>query len=388
MIKKYLLSGLCVLLVGAGSMAYGEDMDITLKDNTANSGLTVKEPSGEVIARFRGDGNVGIGTSDPAELLSISGSNEDEVRIFGESSVPLLHFRNTTTTADWILKHDNNSFHIQKEIDDGNEIMTLTTGKKVGIGTVEPKSSLHVSGGCSTWQSCNGRGDFTIGNDEFGLSFGINTSPDQPNRFDPSNPIVVGGIATIWPTGGLQKLSIGNSTDGNILTIANGRVGIGTSDPKEALEVIGTIETGVISVLGGSDLAEPFFISDTGYIPDGSVLIIDDNNPGGLKLSVTEYDSRVAGIISGAGGLKPGISLSQKGITDKGRHVALAGRVYVKADATNNPIKPGDMLTSSNIPGHAMKASDRDKAFGSIIGKAMSSLPGGKGLVLTLVSLQ
>ena len=52
------------------------------------------------------------------------------------------------------------------------------------------------------------------------------------------------------------------------------------------------------------------------------------------------------------------------------------------------PIQPGDLLTTSDTPGHVMKVSDHDKAQGSIIGKAMSSLDKGKGLVLVLVSLQ
>ena len=38
--------------------------------------------------------------------------------------------------------------------------------------------------------------------------------------------------------------------------------------------------------------------------------------------------------------------------------------------------------------GHAMKADDRSRAFGATIGKAMTSLEEGQGLVLVLVNLQ
>ena len=48
-------------------------------------------------------------------------------------------------------------------------------------------------------------------------------------------------------------------------------------------------------------------------------------------------------------------------------------------------IKPGDLLTTSEVPGHAMKATDRERWDGAIIGKAMSSLESGEGLVLVLV---
>ena len=46
------------------------------------------------------------------------------------------------------------------------------------------------------------------------------------------------------------------------------------------------------------------------------------------------------------------------------------------------------MLTTSDIPGHAMKVDNFDRANGSVIGKAMSPLKSGRGLVLVLVSLK
>lgn len=45
-------------------------------------------------------------------------------------------------------------------------------------------------------------------------------------------------------------------------------------------------------------------------------------------------------------------------------------------------------MTTSETPGHAMKASDRDRAYGAVIGKAMSELNEETGLVLVLVNLQ
>ena len=68
--------------------------------------------------------------------------------------------------------------------------------------------------------------------------------------------------------------------------------------------------------------------------------------------------------------------------------IALSGRVWVKCDASTGPIGPGDMLTTANRPGHAMKAQDHARATGATIGKAISSLKEGQGLVLVLVSLQ
>jgi hypothetical protein len=62
--------------------------------------------------------------------------------------------------------------------------------------------------------------------------------------------------------------------------------------------------------------------------------------------------------------------------------------VYVNADAGFGPITPGDLLTTSDTPGHAMKVADPGRAQGAILGKAMTALTEGRGMVLVLVSLQ
>jgi hypothetical protein len=150
----------------------------------------------------------------------------------------------------------------------------------------------------------------------------------------------------------------------------------------------GKVATKSLQILGGSDVAEPFDTGVNDAIEPGSVMVIDALSAGKLALSATAYDGRVAGIVSGAGGVKPGITLQQSGILEGKSLVAIAGRVYCKADARSEPIEPGDLLTTSNIPGHAMKATDRDRSRGAIIGKAMSGLKQGTGLVLVLVNLQ
>lgn len=169
----------------------------------------------------------------------------------------------------------------------------------------------------------------------------------------------------------------------------DGDVAIGTNSSSTAkLAVAGRTRTNVLEITGGMDLAEPFEMSHAEALEPGSVVIIDEDNPGKLKLSSEPYDKRVAGVVSGAGGVNPGLTLKQEGLMENGQNVALSGRVYVKASASNGSIKPGDMLTTSSLEGHAMKATDKELSHGAIIGKAMSSLEAGEGLVLVLVNLQ
>jgi hypothetical protein len=109
---------------------------------------------------------------------------------------------------------------------------------------------------------------------------------------------------------------------------------------------------------------------------------------GKLCQSTEAYDKRVAGVISGAGGYKPGIVLGRDPSNGKAMPIALSGKVYCKADAGQAPIHVGDLLTTSDIPGYAMKATDPIKAFGAVIGKALRPLEKGQGLIPILVALQ
>lgn len=150
------------------------------------------------------------------------------------------------------------------------------------------------------------------------------------------------------------------------------------------------IATDVLEINGGSDLSEQFDVRATGGSPaPGMVVSIDPSQPGKLVVADQAYDCKVAGIISGAGDVRPGMLMGQDGSIADGAHpVALTGRVYCLVDASKGAIQPGDLLTSSGTPGHAMKVTDAARANGAILGKAMTSLSEGKGLVLVLVSLQ
>ena len=139
-------------------------------------------------------------------------------------------------------------------------------------------------------------------------------------------------------------------------------------------------------VLQNADCAEYFDIGESENVKPGTVMVIDEE--GKLRQSQKAYDKRVAGVLSGAGDFKPAITLDKKNTLDHRLPVALVGKVYCQADAAFSSIEVGDLLTTSPTAGHAMKASDPFKAFGAVIGKALTCLPSGQGLIPILVALQ
>jgi hypothetical protein len=149
---------------------------------------------------------------------------------------------------------------------------------------------------------------------------------------------------------------------------------------------------GVLTVNGdiqlpGADCAEQFNSAGEQSIEPGMVVVIDEES-GGLRVSSSEYDCKVAGVVAGAGVFRPGILLDSSPSEGYRLKVSLMGKVYCKADARQAAIQVGDLLTSSDNPGHAMRATDREKAFGAVIGKALGALPSGEGLIPILLALQ
>jgi hypothetical protein len=71
-----------------------------------------------------------------------------------------------------------------------------------------------------------------------------------------------------------------------------------------------------------------------------------------------------------------------------GRMATLGAYAHCKVDADIAPIQAGDLLTTSTTKGHAQKVTDKSKALGAVIGKALMPLKKGKGKIPILVMMQ
>ena len=140
-------------------------------------------------------------------------------------------------------------------------------------------------------------------------------------------------------------------------------------------------------LLSGADCAEHFDTVDHVAAEPGTVMILDD--VGGLRVGDSDYDRRVVGVVSGAGTFRPAVVLDNRlgGDGDGRVPIALVGKVYCRVDGTRAPIGVGDLLTTSQTPGHAMKAEDPGRAFGAVLGKALAPC-NDRRLIPVLVTLQ
>lgn len=293
-------------------------------------------------------GKVGIGTNSPASKLTVFSSGygmehtDGSVRMgtyidsrggfIGSNSAHPMHFYSNNSAA----------------------VMTIGTSGSVGIGTTTPGAKLDIAS--------------QVGQDA------VRITGYQPYvTLNDSNASNAGAR--------IQNLG------GEIYMYPVSYVSGASTQTYVKINNAGNVSMTSCTIRGGADLAEPFAMSHDGVEP-GTVVVIDAAHPGKLKRSTCAYDKKVAGIVSGANGIKPGISMIQEDMLEAGENVALSGRVFVKADTSAGSIEPGDLLTTSSAAGRAMKAADHGQAQGAIIGKAMTGLTDGEGMVLVLVTLQ
>ena len=333
-------SGFNFGLIAGGKTAIGA------YSTTGNSALlgtatTAGTFNGNVVVQ--NGGNVGIGTSDTSSAKLVIDA--------GTGYLNPIYLK-SAYNHEWALGPNagpGTGFGIY-DYSAGATRLRVDNSGKVGIGTPDPQTALHVAspGQCEVSVESMDSGSHR---------WSLQSSSGQSDA---------GGAGSL------------NASFQIIDRTANAA--------RIIIYPNGTVSVPVLQITGGADVAEPFHMPDT--TPKGAVVVIDEENPGHLKISDHAYDSHVAGIVSGADGINPGLSLHQEGVLEGGQNVALSGRVKVLADASNGPIKPGDLLTTSHTPGHCMKVANSAAAQGAIVGKAMSSLKSGKGMVLVLVSLQ
>jgi hypothetical protein len=272
----------------------------------------------------------------------------------------------------------NSVLSVIKDDDSGSAVDVATNGKTsyaiVGRTEGDYSKGIKVS---------------TLGNYSEGVSI-LTYGSDSP-----------GVYASTFKSIGIRAETIGANSDGVYATATGiGSYGVNAvsaqsyglyADTARSDQKYGIYTPDYLYAKGtqvpAADVAE--YMPVTQDVTPGTVLVIGEE--GKLQPSTTAYDTRVAGIVS----TSPGVTLGTKEDGNPGEQmIAVAGRVPCKVDATSAPIHAGDLLTTSDNPGYAMKAEPIEingRTFypsGIALGKAMGSLETGTGTIEVLVTLQ
>jgi hypothetical protein len=414
--------------VGIGTMSPGSSLTVAGFIESTSNGFKFPDGSVQTSAYPTGTlstsgSNVGIGTSPLNRLHVYSTASSDGISVDGTTS-PAVNFRNSgtvkaylglaTATGAYSMDAVANDLVIRSEANNillgrGSGHATLAiVGGNVGVGLTDMVT--YINSGSSWFRPA-------VNGTHFAAYSASSEAVFNAMSYQDANGAHIGGLyftriggqsdahyqiaaiqgrqagtgslagGDLWfftkPTGG------GGGVDNARMVIKqSGHIVIG--DPTMADTAILNV-AGDISVTGNinakyQDVAE--WVSSGARLDAATVVVLDPSRDDQVMPSSRAYDTTVAGVVSSA----PGIIL---GVGGEGKEkIATTGRVKVRVDATRSPIVIGDLLVTSDEPGTAMRSEPIEVGGtkihrpGTVIGKALQSLPSGRGEILVLLSLQ
>ncbi len=149
------------------------------------------------------------------------------------------------------------------------------------------------------------------------------------------------------------------------------------SDLAEWYETVPGVEAGdVVSMTN-----EMFTYQETQIDPTTGVTLPNKITRTNTKLGKSQHvnDQKIIGVVSTSPFQVMGADIKEQGANP--RPIAMVGRVPVKVSDENGYIEPGDFLTSSSVPGVAMRATKS----GPVIGQALEGFSGSTGKIMVFV---
>jgi hypothetical protein len=179
---------------------------------------------------YYGFGNIGIGTTSPASMLHISGTGNTFTRYTNTSnSGQLMDVGSNSSGQHFIFGYGAYPMLFGTN---GSEVLRITSAGNVGIGTTSPAYKLDVSGTIFSGGSFGNRGVDAAYRIKFYDNGGV--ANDAGIGLDGS-----AGAEEMW-FNSLNGFYWSTGTNGEKMRITQGgNVGIGTTSPATALDVIG-----------------------------------------------------------------------------------------------------------------------------------------------------
>jgi hypothetical protein len=340
--------------------------------------------------RLTEDGRLGLGTEKPQATLDVAGTlRARDGIVFSDGTALTSAGKAGKMTNTGVIEPNVSGTGTANQITKWNDAAgTLVnsalfeSGGKVGLGTTTPAHPFTVK------QNGGSAGVHTFGE--------LYVDRDTNAR---SASLIVGTAGVLkWifgmpaGTNGFQVYDLATNQTRFFVDPTSGNIGMGTTAPASRLDVVGDLKVSGNAVVAGNiaakyqDIAE--WVPAREQMKAGTVVILDAQRTNAVTASFRRYDTHVAGVVSA----QPGVVLGEGGAGKV--LVATTGRVKVCVDARQHPIRIGDLLVTSGVPGVAMKSVPLRAGGslihrpGTIIGKALEPLAAGEGEILVLLSLQ
>jgi hypothetical protein len=310
-------------------------------------GLGNDPQGGDAGTGVEGDSDVGTG---------VQGTSQSGNGVAGDS-----------TSGIGVYGHSSTAQGVSGDSDNSNGIFGTTRSKQAAA-----ISAVNDSGGPGVWARGSPAGYFETDADSDALvakTKSANYAGVSAQNLSPAGGNIPSGCG-LW------------ASSNNTAIYGQGKpAGYFNGDVQVTGDLV------LINSPSSGDVAEDFDLEDDPtHAEPGTVLVIGQS--GKLRACAEAYDTRVAGVVSGAGELRPAVVLQRLNDRRGRSPIALIGKVVCKVDAGFGHIRPGDLLTTSPTLGRAMKVADRSKALGAILGKALAAHDVGCGMVPIMVSLR
>jgi len=293
-------------------------------------------------------GKVGIDTTNPTANLQIA-ANQNDLYLGDTTNTQVYESFNGRTFAGWTSV--NSVF--QSGSNHGMQFIVNSNTFGTGAASMAISSSGYIGVGTTNM----GNGELVVSQGGAGNIFSASQSGTTVFNIDNSGNTRVTGSLCVKAT---YSTACAGSTAGTIYA-AN-------------------------TTVQSADVAENY-VSSQSLTPGTLIMPAEDGDNQAITETTSAYQSQTIGIIS----TNPGVTLNSDATTD-GTHpnkypVALQGRIPVKVSSINGNINAGDLLTTSSIPGVAMKATQAGQIIGKALDSYSSSDPNAVGEIMVFVNI-
>ncbi len=311
-----------------------------------------------VYGSSTGTGGHGVyGYSPDINGHGVHGSSDSGFGVYGYGGVVGVEGIGTTGVDGWSTSSSGYGVHGLNSSNSG-----------IGIYGEASASSGQTTGVRGQSDSTSGRGVVGSATATSGTTHGVIGYSASPNGYAGFFRNTASGVALYAQS---------DSGSGNIIEAWSS-----FGDREFRVERGGNVRADGSFTGGGADYAE--LLPGAAGLEAGEVLVIGPE--GQLSRSTKPYQTSVAGVYSTQPGFVAGAGDDSADLSGQ-VPLAVMGVVPVKVSSENGPIQPGDLLTSSGTPGHAMRAG-QNPPVGTVIGKALEPLTDGRGIIKMLVVLQ